>query len=265
MLIVLQTPTRRIYKRTVRPGFKLRITRTSGPPIHHLLTSANTTACLNFFTWNKAYSIFPQHTLVQHRFYPLKFPNDEFGSTLNELADQGWSARDIVWPDLAGAEICKIQGLRRVGGSSTMVILLNTDSVRAAAVPDSEIEYAQFDVLGADARDNPLRGSQRSLMLYSRVLKIHAEKNASAAMRHDFITGHPGWQAYLRDRLRRWAWLEFYKLRPEDRPHLSGTAHPLHSELSLPQNFRTPPSWDYADDAIPVWYKEWEQTGNGHH
>ena len=31
------------------------------------------------------------------------------------------------------------------------------------------------------------------------------------------------------------------------------------SDSSLP-GFQPPKTWDYVDDQIPAWYKEWEQT-----
>ena len=41
--------------------------------------------------------------------------------------------------------------------------------------------------------------------------------------------------------------------------------HPGHGHLSVEhadgEMSQVPQSWDYADDQIPLWYREWEQTG----
>ncbi|KAL8290982.1 hypothetical protein RB601_003668 [Gaeumannomyces tritici] len=140
------TQPRQIYCCSTRPNTKLRITRTDRSPLRTILTSSSTTACVNFITWNKAYSIFPRQTLINHQFYPLRFDDrfDYFGSTLKELSNQGWTARDIIWPDFPGAP--KIDGLRRVGDNSTLVIRLDTNSVQPPSTPDFTIEYSQFRV-----------------------------------------------------------------------------------------------------------------------
>ncbi|KAK0744792.1 hypothetical protein B0T21DRAFT_407864 [Apiosordaria backusii] len=123
-----------------------------------------------------------------------------------------------------------------------------TDSVQAPSTPDSVIEYAQFDVLAK------YLGPHRSR---DRFLRIRAEKLASPAIRHGYVTADTGWRSYAAERLRRWSWLELYKLEPRSRPFLSTSMYPLVSDIQMSQ---VPQSWDYADDQIPVWYREWEQT-----
>ncbi|KAI1496142.1 hypothetical protein F5X99DRAFT_422356 [Biscogniauxia marginata] len=261
------TPTRCIYSSCVRPGMKLRITRTNGSPIRAILTSTYTTACVNFITWNKAYSIFPQQTLINHQFYPLRSLDDGFGSNLNELASQGWTTRNMIWPDLAGEEVGKIEGLRRVGDSSTLVILLNTDSIQAPSTPDFVIDYAQFDISGSNWQNfyHPNRFSQsQSQQLLgntgtrNRFLKIQAEDMSLSAVRHSYTISSSFWKSYVTERLRRWAWLELYKLKSENRPLQSTDVYPLISDVFIPQAFKMPRSWDFADDQIPQWYHEWE-------
>ncbi|KAH6985573.1 hypothetical protein EDB80DRAFT_756650 [Ilyonectria destructans] len=234
MLTPLQTPRRGIYGSSARPGKKLRIIRTSGPPVQDILTSSHTTACVNFLTWNKACLIFPQKTLSKHHFYPLRSLDDDFGSKLNELVHQGWTTRDIMWPDFVETKTCKITGLRRVGDSSTLVIPLDTSSVDAPSTPDFVIE-------------------------------IHAQEMVSPAMRHGYTTASSRWRSYVTEQLQRWTWLELYKVEPGNRPPQSTAAFPLVSDVSFPEEFELPQSWDYAVDQMPGWYREWEhiQAGKG--
>ncbi|KEY75238.1 hypothetical protein S7711_09302, partial [Stachybotrys chartarum IBT 7711] len=48
--IIRVTSRQATYTSSGRIGFKLRITQTSGAPIHHILTSSYTTACINVVT-----------------------------------------------------------------------------------------------------------------------------------------------------------------------------------------------------------------------
>ncbi|KAJ2990846.1 hypothetical protein NUW58_g2756 [Xylaria curta] len=271
------TGTRRTYCSSGRPGVKLRITRAASP-VQAILTLSRTTAHINFITWNKAYSLFPRQTLLDHQFYPLGSLDNGFGSGLSELAHHGWTTRDIVWPDLADKTACKVKGrLRRVGDNSSLVISLDTSSVQRPSAPDSVIEYAQFRVEGRgspneDDHDGlqgfqnprPIGGfrvvpSQSRDPNLRKFLTIQAQKVTSAAVRSIFTTASSEWRTYLTDRLNRWAWLEFYKLESDNRPALPPRALPLVSDVP---DFELPQSWDYADDQIPRWYQEWEEKNS---
>jgi hypothetical protein len=62
------------------------------------------------------------------------------------------------------------------------------------------------------------------------------------------------------ERLQRWVWLELLKLKAGERPEQFENGIPDYSDISLPSDFQPPETWDYADDQIPAWYKEWEET-----
>lgn len=63
------------------------------------------------------------------------------GSALHELGNQGWTTRDMIWPDLTeDAQIQKVQGFRRVGGRSSLVIPLSSIALPQAPMPDFVIE-----------------------------------------------------------------------------------------------------------------------------
>ena len=89
--------------------------------------------------WNKAYSVFPLETLVKYCFFPLKPFDDGFGSQLNELSYEGWTTRDIIWPDFSDVECSKVTGLRRIGDRSTLTISLNIDAVMPLSIPDTVV------------------------------------------------------------------------------------------------------------------------------
>ncbi|KAI3571766.1 hypothetical protein IWW34DRAFT_638544 [Fusarium oxysporum f. sp. albedinis] len=231
-----------VYSRTLQPNIRIRVTRTTGPPIQAILTSSSTTATINAITWNKAYSVFPRQTLIKHEFYPLRPLDNDFGSELSELSPQGWTTRDIVWPDHARDKLRNLIGVRRVGGSSSLVIPLDTTSVTTQPVPDYIIEYAQFEILG-DGLQYP-------------------KELSSPAFCHCYITTSSGWRDFVSERVLRWAWLELYKIEQTNRPAQPLASFPLVSDVSISTEFEFPQSWDYADDQIPIWYRQWKDMNS---
>ncbi|KAK8869378.1 hypothetical protein PGQ11_007956 [Apiospora arundinis] len=262
------------YNSISRIGVRLRFTRTRGAPIHHILTSSYTTACINVVTWNKAFSMFPLDTLIKHRFYPLKPFDDGFGSRLKELAHQGWTTRNIIWPDLEDAGHSRITRLRRVGDNYSLIIPLNTSAVTRPSIPDLVIEYAQFQILNDNQPHTPWpRSTPRQTGLLGRpsrdlrspkgsFLELHAKEMKSPGARYTYTTSSSssGWTMYVTERLHRWAWLEIFKMGTQSTDWLTSNTFPLVSEIP---NFEKPDTWDYADDQIPNWYLEWMKKARG--
>ncbi|ENH75745.1 hypothetical protein FOC1_g10003907 [Fusarium oxysporum f. sp. cubense race 1] len=244
-------PRRRIYSRLSRPNIQIRVTRTTGLPIETILTSSSTTAIVNVITWNKAYCIFPHQTLIKHEFYPLRPLDDDFGSELSELSLYGWTTRDIIWPDHAKEKFQNFIPVRRVGDSSSLVIALDTNSVVTQAVPDYVIEFSQFEISGDGLQSNT------GITGWS-FLQTKAKEFSSPALCHCYITTSSEWRDFVSQRVRRWAWLEVYKIEQRHRPVQPPASIPLVSEVSIPQGFEFPQSWDYADDQIPIWYRQWD-------
>ena len=242
--------------RSAWPGKCVRITRAEGPPIESLLSSSYTTASVNFLTWNKAYSIFPKQTLVEHKLLPLRHLDTDFGSVLQEFSLIGWTNRDILWPEIEGEKGRRIAGGRRVGDASSLVVLLDVGGVRPASTPDFVIEHAQFEVISEFPFQAP-----RSEIHFPH---IKATALLSPALRHGYTTyssATKSWPSYVTTRLEQWFRVEIYKLDPDRRPrHLQNgiPRYPTQSDRPLLNGYKPPESWDYADDQIPVWYREWE-------
>ncbi|EXL93467.1 hypothetical protein NOF04DRAFT_13761 [Fusarium oxysporum II5] len=261
-------PRRRIYSRLSRPNIQIRVTRTTGLPIETILTSSSTTAIVNVITWNKAYCIFPHQTLIKHDVYPLRPLDDDFGSELSELSLHGWTTRDIIWPDHAKEKFQNFIPVRRVGDSSSLVISLDTNSVVTQAVPDYVIEFSQFEISGDGLQSNTrITGFGQNQLWQSHFqntaprwsfLQTKAKEFSSPALCHCYITTSSEWRDFVSQRVRRWAWLEVYKIEQRHRPVQPPASIPLVSEVSIPQGFEFPQSWDYADDQIPIWYRQWE-------
>lgn len=144
-----------------------------------------------------------------------------------------------------------MENLRRVGDRSSLVIPLNIDFIQAPSIPDSPVDFAQFEISRGTSLHNHNRGPGNFwspiLPTPSECLEMEAQEVASVAVRHTYTTASKPWRDYLSQRLRRWAWIGLFKLKPKDRPIQHPDLEPMASDL---QYFKVPQSWDYADDQI---------------
>ncbi|GKU22822.1 hypothetical protein FLAG1_10015 [Fusarium langsethiae] len=256
-----------VYSRALHPKIKIRITRTTKSPIQVILSSASTTAYTNVITWNKAYSIFPRQTLVDHKFFPLRSLDDEFGTELSELSLQGWTARDIIWPDHDKEKVDHVVGIRRIGDKRSLVIPLDTESVVTPSASDDVIELTQFKI--SERFNSPSRIGHNHRFVHTAIqnsatkstsLQIQTKTLTSSVLRYDYTTADNEWYMFAIERAQRWAWLELYKLKQEDRPTQDTMSSPLISDISITADFEPPQSWDYADDQMMAWYQMWEKS-----
>ncbi|KAH6973768.1 hypothetical protein BKA56DRAFT_734470 [Ilyonectria sp. MPI-CAGE-AT-0026] len=254
-----------------RKGLELRVTRTPGPPVQHIMASSPTTACVNFVSANKAYSIFPRPTFIQRQLAPLRSLDDELNARLKKLRQHGWSSRDVLWPGDHGGHgtLPQFTGLRRVGDSSTLVIQLDPiTQFRIKRFPESAIDYSQFNIAMFDPVDSRADWSAQNrlpptslqnMIPPTAFIKVEGEAVRSPALCHSIVASDPVWESYLRGQLNFWAWNEWYRLDDDKRPEQDPDAVPFSSELVVPENFAFPASWDHADDEVPHWYREWKE------
>jgi hypothetical protein len=136
-----------------------------------------------------------------------------------------------------------------------LVIPLITQNIQQASKPDFMVEYAQFEVYIGINSFLP-----RERLELPGCLQLRLQGLVSPVLGHGYTFASNSWKDYAMERLNCWACIELYKLEPGQRPEqfTNGISH--HSQVSLPRDFRVPKTWDFADDQIPVWYLEWEQT-----
>lgn len=222
-------------------------------------------------TWDNIYAIFPLDTMVNHRLYPLRPLDDQFGTCLAELALQGWTSRDVVWLDLIDLKVQHI-GTRRVGDRYTLTMPLHPILEGTGQTPDYVIEHAEFVVLDQRSlhwqntphwqRMPPFQQppQQRTARFGGGGLSVKVQELASPALRYQYTVGHganPNWHDFVKERLKRWSVVELLKIPSSRRPQsLETFESSLHTSLSRDQ---LPATWDYADDQMPVMYKQWEE------
>ncbi|GJD04357.1 hypothetical protein ColKHC_13182 [Colletotrichum higginsianum] len=248
-----QTPAEMLLHNAKR-GTTVRLTLTDGFPLLSILKTACTTADLNFITRDKAYSLFPIVTIQEHKLYPLSRLTDDFGRRLMEYAHHGWTTRDVIWPDWTRK---KFKGMecRRVGDRFSLVVDFADNFDKPMSTPSHVIDHSQFEVLGTAITTGLNRSPRRDDDFL-----IEVKSLTSHALRHSFTIGvSTSWNLFLSQRLERWVLVELYKMGSTDRPHnFTTNVPPFPYQISLPASFTPPTTWDYADDQVATWYKEWE-------
>ncbi|KAI0012491.1 hypothetical protein F4779DRAFT_614462 [Xylariaceae sp. FL0662B] len=146
---------------------KIQLVATSGPPLQAILRGYYTTAIVNFISWNKAYSVFPRATFIDHQTVPLKHIDEHKGELHQKYSRRGWRMRTepVVPKGILGRggftfPLGKLDkdGTRRVGDHDTWTLPLDTTSVEKPAKPDFVLEYSCFQVKdyrfhGVDEKD----------------------------------------------------------------------------------------------------------------
>ncbi|KAM0228854.1 hypothetical protein ACHAP5_011834 [Fusarium lateritium] len=240
-----------VFRRDDVPDLCIVIKTATSSPIVEIINKAQTTADLNMISWNKAYSLLPLPTLVSHKFYPLKPFDNAFGKTLRQYTEQGWTTRDMLWPDMT-RELIPQKECHRVGDSRSLIVKLGK-TPDGDFTPDYVLEANVFSMLWESD------STHRSLAIGTEsVIK-------SFTLRHTYSNGSKGiacasWKRFLDERLRRWIFVEMIKMDREQRPRGFYFLSPGNYNVTIPSDYKPPGDWDYADDQIIPWFREWERS-----
>ena len=205
------------------------------------------TAGVNFITWNKAYSMFPFTTFIQHQYFKLRaqsisaFPN-VFKPLRENLEDRGFKPAEAT-----GITLSPRYGSRVPGDKYTWCIPLDIAGIQPSQTPNYVIENSQFHVL-----------------YYPPNKRYYLTANVFSAkiLRYKFTCSHH----WIDSKIDKLTFLEMEKLSPEDRPddyerRWRAEPHPGMGSCCVPK--RIPESWTYYDEEIPGWYEIWEKAVRG--
>ncbi|KAF4343747.1 hypothetical protein FBEOM_2334 [Fusarium beomiforme] len=231
------------------------VKRTDGPPIIDIINTATTTLDLNIISWNKAYSLLPRLNIAHHKFYPLKTLNNEVGQVLHRRYKWGWTTRDLLWPDLT-QEFLPANGCRQVGGKYTLAINLG-GLPREYFTPDHDyvLEGAVYSLVHQmNSRGRPLSASIQPMKKSIGLKYVHT--NGASGLHYK------DWEEFFEDRLNRWVYVEIAKThRLHNRPPSFVFLEPGNFRVNIPPNYEPPrDDWDYADDQVILWFREWERN-----
>ncbi|KAI1384906.1 uncharacterized protein F4822DRAFT_416656 [Hypoxylon trugodes] len=248
-------------KRVANPCIKIVVT--SNIPLRVILHTSPTTASLNFISWNKAYSIFPRSTFLDHETLPLKPVDWQWTDLHRQYSGRGWRMRtepireDIqksrknpygIWPD------------RRVGDKESWVLRLDTTSVEKPSRPDFVLELSGFHIWAPFKWDVPLH--ERSSWLAVRTnLCVHITSFVfqSPSLRYKYTFSRAGDQGkfwkHLGRIFSRNTLGQLMKLASNYFDVILNGQQPWEvAPHSL--EFVKPQGWDYYDDMVLTYFEE---------
>ncbi|KAG5781305.1 hypothetical protein H9Q73_005035 [Fusarium xylarioides] len=240
-----------IFRRDNTPDLYIVIIATTDSPVVEIVNKALTTADLNVISWNKAYCLLPIPTVVFHKFYPLKPFDNALGKSLRHRSKRGWTTRDILWPDLT-TQLISRKECHQIGGPSSLAIELGNEPP-GDYTPDYVLEGSVYSVVW-------------KLIDTGRLLSITMQRApVSYALRYVYANGEVGhgckdWESFLCDRLDRWTYVEIAKMDREQQPQGFYHMTPGNYRVRIPAGHQVPETWDYADDQIISWFREWEES-----
>ncbi|MCJ1381787.1 hypothetical protein MMC17_004898 [Xylographa soralifera] len=218
-------------------------------PLQQILGKAYTTSLVNIISWNKAYSIFPLPTHVQHKTYLLTKMNDRSGILLSDQSQRGWDVQDVLWQEEESPRH-PVQLQRFIGDEFTWTIPFDTDDMEPSITPDNVLQYSQFGLQKAAQRVSD------DSFYYYRISSVIYE---ACTLRYRYT--HSGfetnfWNECMSDRMNRLTRLQLYQMKPANRPPGAFNNPDFRSHEGA---FEKPWDWKYYDDKIPEWYEAWKK------
>jgi hypothetical protein len=216
------------------------------------------TACHNFVTWNKAYSLFPYVTFVEQKGYFTRevtraAMESGMGHQLDQIAAAGYDIRDVAWyPE----QTDRIVRRRRFGDKHSWIIDLPTNGVIASSLPDGAIASSTFYIKLYD------NGSLQNLGGTYYTAQTCPNALISPVLRHIYMLRYEEGSKYrkqldfLKQRLQASTVIELFKLDEADRPpRYPEIRDPRHLDFLLGDqdfldSFTKPSSWTYKDKEV---------------
>ncbi|KAF2822713.1 hypothetical protein CC86DRAFT_81853 [Ophiobolus disseminans] len=216
-------------------------------PLASILGDSLGTIKLCFISWNKAYCLFPQDSIVKREGYLLQDPYHPMNGTvwqhqLQRLYTQGIQTLGMPWAE----DDSWLTRLRRVGDKHTWIMPLDTSGVALGGiehVPDIVIESATFQLKAVENATPTTSGPLYRYMMTPFFIFSHAN------LQHNYITvldssGYEDRVRQLSDRVNALLRISLTRLPEDQRPLCYG------SFINTLQN-----------QTIPLIYFKWLNTG----
>ena len=226
-------------------------------PLICILAGFYSTLVVSFFSWEKAYSIFPRPTFIERRAYMLKEINERHAPLIAKYSRRGWKFQDVVWS--GEPSVSALDGIRRAGDRHSWIISFGTETIVKSAKPDHVLAYANFHIVQHYNSNWEGRGPT--------YYQITAKSFTAMVLRYQYVYASSSWQDFLGTRMDSLTTIELLKLPPRERPIWFGEAlqFPIAHYCARYHDgtFRFPKGWTYFDDDVPKWYEQWEVVEKG--
>ncbi len=250
---------------TSRPGNEIHLGLwcSPDPPIKVILEKYQYTALANFFSWNKAYSLFPLYSFIHHTGFrgvsdasstvdPECFAT--FPGINVTLLDEAYQSQDSM------IHQSSFLTPRRPGDNHTWMISFSTSGITIETEktqPDFVLEHQVFSVLSGI--DLLLKAPRRFKNQYP----YASDTYKSDVLKYTYTVSH-GWNSWL-DQIAHYRMLEeLHKLPLSNRPGNFDefVSNPKERWRTI-EPFDKPASWQYIDSEIPSLFEQWKTTHCG--
>ncbi|KAF4637168.1 hypothetical protein G7Y89_g920 [Cudoniella acicularis] len=234
---------------------KVQIISTKIPAPLAIIGDFYTSALINFITWNKIYSIFPDSTFLDHETLRLRNAGDEETELIAKYAERGWQTKlELREAGTLPARCIQNISNRRLGDSNSWIIALDTEGITNSPTPDAVIDYSWFKI-------SPV--SKYGSLEFNESKRYHIKTNltGSCVLRYRYSFPPTGWNWCWANQMRKLNELtraEIEKMPAEDRPAWFANAGPRFEFYGYNSRINKPPTWLYYDEKITMWY-EWEK------
>ena len=233
---------------------KIQVVSTKSVPLLSILRGFWSTVVINFFSWQKAYSIFPRATFIDRRGYMLKDSKEAYATSIAKYSRRGWDFQGTIWS--RKPDVSYLEGIRRGGDRHSWVIPFNDLKISHSPEADHNLAYAAFSV---EKQSN--EGHENDRTSY---YEISAQVFTAHVLRYHYLYASSGWRDFLGTKVESLTMTELLKLNPSSRPSwLKVALNQPSAQSRIRQQLRIRKSigylpllaeWTYYDDELPKWY-----------
>ena len=231
---------------------------TTCPPLRAILIGFYTTAVVNIIAWNKAYSIFPLSTFVQHLTYLLRPLDARIGNLVQKYRGRGWELGDPPWLEDEDETNNSIREERFIRDRFSWIIPFNNSGIDKPNVPDHVLECAIFAMDTCYYRPE-------NLHVFEGVPEDHTDHHyiitsitfSACTLRYTYLFDTVDVLRWFGERMNLLTYFEMSKLPEDKRPQhwneiWEDDPKFLYEWRHAFQGIET---WTYFDDSMPRWIK----------
>jgi hypothetical protein len=235
-----------------------------------IFNTARTTADLHVISWNKAYSLYPQCTMLTKEAFLLNMIDEqiceELSEDFNSLSEDGIVAKGVHWsamhdPTNVPEELTP--RLRRIGDKFTWIINLNTEGISpTSCVPDNVLQSSTFRMalpFRSSSFEMPVsyytmmvRSLTAPTIKYSYTYATTDEKD-QYNREHNFME-YSNSISWLNLRVHEATMVEITKMKTQDRPAIYAQIFALGVDVSSVDwnavDIQKPATWKHYDDEL---------------
>ncbi|KAK6527699.1 hypothetical protein TWF694_004680 [Orbilia ellipsospora] len=225
---------------------RIQLILASVTPLYAVLTGYYATHIFNFFTWNRAYSLFPYHTFKDKDAYYTQGLTRQAGQGVEKYIERGYEFLEYGKFHKC-IKNCPFRPHRRVADQFSWVLDLDTEGIDGslAAVPQSVIEYQTWGMKMHTSYWDRVDGVRVFVPSFKMDIKIVCDSSGSFRYPRIYDYQNRTWGNYISDMKKTMGRLNGYHIGfPESKSKDWGDEDGMYR----------------FDGEFENWYKLWEKS-----